>query len=122
MNKELKVIVAGGRDFLDMGKLTHTMNALLVNYEPQNVTVVSGTARGADTLAIVYSEKYETKLIKMPADWDRHGRGAGFIRNVEMAEMADALVAFWDGKSKGTKHMIDTAKKKNLSVRVINYR
>lgn len=55
------------------------------------------------------------------ADWDKHGKAAGFKRNTEMAKYADALIAFWDGKSKGTKHMIDTAKSHNLKVRVIAY-
>ena len=54
----------------------------------------------------------DIKLSTSPADWDLDGKSAGFKRNVKMAEYADALVAFWDGESKGTKHMIETAKEK----------
>lgn len=57
----------------------------------------------------------------MPADWDLYGKSAGFKRNVQMAEYADALVAFWDGASSGTKHMIETAQKMGLDVRVKKY-
>ena len=53
--------------------------------------------------------------------WDKYGKKAGYLRNVEMAENANALIAFWDGKSKGTKHMIDIATERNLPIRVIRY-
>lgn len=56
------------------------------------------------------------------ADWDLDGKSAGFKRNVKMAEYADALVAFWDGSSRGTKHMIDIAKEKGLDIRIKRYR
>ena len=56
---------------------------------------------------------------RFPADWENLGRGAGYVRNVQMAFYADALIAFWDGESRGTKHMIDIAKEKGLMVRVI---
>ena len=56
-----------------------------------------------------------------PADWERHGRAAGPIRNEEMAEVSDALIAFWDGKSRGTKSMIEIAMRKGLQVAVVRY-
>ena len=56
-----------------------------------------------------------------PADWERHGRAAGPIRNEEMAEVSDALIAFWDGKSRGTKSMIEIARRKGLQVAVVRY-
>ena len=59
--------------------------------------------------------------MEFPADWDKHGKSAGYKRNLEMAENADALIAFWDGESRGTKHMIDIAKEKNLLTRIIRY-
>lgn len=60
-------------------------------------------------------------VIHFPANWDKHGKSAGHIRNAEMAKYADALVAFWDGKSKGTKGMIDYATRCNLRVKVVRY-
>ena len=78
-------------------------------------------ARGADRLGERYAKERGYKVIYFPADWDIDGRSAGFKRNVKMAEYADALVAFWDGKSSGTKHMIETAQGKGLDVRVKRY-
>jgi len=60
-------------------------------------------------------------VAKFPADWNKFKKSAGYKRNVEMAENADALIAFYDGKSKGTGHMIDIAKEKNLLIRIILY-
>ena len=60
-------------------------------------------------------------LMCFPADWNKYGKRAGYIRNEQMAKEADALIAFWDGKSKGTKHMIDIARSKGLLIRVIRY-
>jgi hypothetical protein len=62
---------------------------------------------------------YQLKLF--PADWNRYGKSAGFRRNVEMSNHADALVVFWDGKSRGTQHMIREAKNKKLLLRVVEY-
>ena len=78
--------------------------------------IVSGTARGVDTHGEAVAAKYGIPVIKFPADWDRYGRSAGYKRNEKMAEYADALLACWDGKSKGTKHMVDLAKKHGLKV------
>ena len=58
------------------------------------------------------------RCVRFEPDWDRYGRGAGFRRNTEMAEHADALVAVWDGASRGTKHMIDTMRRLGKKVYV----
>lgn len=85
------------------------------------ITVVCGKARGADTLGERYAEERGYAVHYFPADWDRYGKSAGHIRNEEMAKNADALVAFWDGKSRGTKDMIKLARQYGLRVRVKNY-
>lgn len=77
-------------------------------------TVVSGTARGADTFGEEWASENGRAVARFPADWDRHGKRAGYLRNEEMARNADALVAVWDGSSRGTKHMIDIAARLNL--------
>ena len=56
-----------------------------------------------------------------PAQWDKYGKRAGYRRNEQMAEVADGLIAFWDGQSKGTKHMIDIMTEKNLPTKVVRY-
>lgn len=69
----------------------------------------------------LYAAESDIPLIRMPADWTRYGRGAGKIRNIEMALVADALVAVWDGYSKGTGHMIDCARAKGLKIHVLQF-
>ena len=118
--KMFRVIVAGGREFDDVPLLYAKLNTYLANKLP-DVQIVSGVARGADTLGMRFAMDHNLKCAKFPAEWDRWGRGAGYIRNREMAANADALIAFWDGKSRGTKHMIDLAVEKGLLVKVVRY-
>lgn len=119
---DFRVIIAGGRDFNDYDILTKTCNNILKTIKTtHNVIIISGVANGADKLGERYGIEKEYTIEKYPADWDRDGKSAGYIRNSKMAEVADALIAFWDGKSKGTKHMINLAKSKDLKVRIINY-
>lgn len=68
-----------------------------------------------------YARERGFQLRRFPADWEQYGKSAGHIRNAKMADNADALIAFWDGESKGTKNMIDNARRKGLAVRVIQY-
>ncbi|WP_010497817.1 DUF2493 domain-containing protein [Paenibacillus elgii] len=114
-----KVIVAGSRGFSDYSLLRRKLDSLLTN--KQDVVIVSGTARGADQLGERYAKEKGYQISSHPANWDEFGKSAGYIRNEEMAKEADALVAFWDGISKGTKHMIDLAHKHDLLVRVVRY-
>lgn len=110
-----KVIIAGSRDFNDYELLKKLVSHTLVNQ--QDVEIVSGGARGADALGERYAKEHGLSLKRFPADWE-HGKSAGYIRNAEMAKYGDALIAFWDLKSKGTKHMITNAKLKGLKIKV----
>ena len=80
--------------------------------------ILSGNARGVDHLGEMIGYHRGIPVKRFPADWKTHGKAAGAIRNLQMSEEADALIAVWDGKSRGTKHMIDTAYKKGLLVYV----
>lgn len=115
----LKVIVAGGRDFNNYDLLSEKLDKLFS--KTANVVIVSGMARGVDSLALKYAEENKIRVSEFPAKWNKHGKASGFRRNVEMARFADACVCFWDGKSVGTKHMIDTAQRMNLKLRIIKY-
>ena len=115
----MKIIIAGGRNYSNYEELSKICNFLLVN--KKNIEIVSGAARGADALGEKYAEEKGHTIKRFPADWDKYNKSAGFIRNKEMAEYADVLIAFWDGKSKGTKHMINLAKENKLIVRIHNY-
>ncbi len=121
--KELKLIVAGSRTWEDYDSLKKNLNEILADlyleYPFDVVTIVSGTTRGADQLGERFAEEYNYLVQKFPADWDKEGKRAGILRNIEMAKYSHACVVFWDGKSKGTRHMIDIAKQHNLALYVV---
>ena len=89
--------------------------------------IISGTARGADQFGEQFAKEENYLLSRFPADWDKYGKSAGYRRNVEMAKFAiedqnkGLLIAFWDGKSSGTKWMIDIANQYGLDVEVVRY-
>ena len=119
---DYKVIIAGGRHFNDYELLKDKCNYYLSNkFQTHHVIIVSGHAPGADSLGEKYAAEYKLQCELHPADWEQHGKAAGPIRNAEMAEVSDALIAFWDGQSRGTKSMIDLAKRKGLQVAVVRY-
>jgi len=114
LNRYMKTIIAGGRNITDYLQVHHA-----VTKAPWLITeVVSGMAKGVDTLGEQWAEKAAVPVKQFPADWDQHGKKAGPLRNIEMGEYAEALIAIWDGKSRGTKHMIDYATSKGLKVYV----
>jgi hypothetical protein len=117
----MRVIIAGGRDFNDYEILERECNTILNRPIPNEITIVSGNAIGADKLGKKYALEKKYSLEIFPADWKAYGKAAGPIRNKEMANHADMLIAFWDTKSKGTKNMIDQAKLNNLEIYVIFY-
>ena len=132
MIRELRIIVAGSRGFKNYDLLRDTLMDYLdfmddkdVVDNPSQVKFISGTAKGADTLGEQFAYTYEYEVIRFPAAWDIYGKSAGYRRNAEMAKYASeaygVLFAFWDGKSKGTKHMIDLAKRYGLEVHVVNF-
>lgn len=114
----MKTIIAGGRDFDNYNLLREKCDELI---ESNLTEIVSGRAKGADTLGERYAKErgYDVKLF--PADWKIHGRKAGHIRNKQMADYGEMLIAFWDGKSSGTKNMIENANKLGLIVHIVNY-
>jgi len=115
----MKVIIAGGRNFNDYETLRQFCDKAL--HEQTEVEIVSGTANGADKLGERYANDRGYPIKQFPAEWGKFGRNAGFKRNTQMAEYANALIVFWDGKSSGTKHMIDVAKRSKLKVDVISF-
>ena len=121
--EEFRVIIAGTRDFSNYELLMEKCdNILSTKRQDSNIVILSGTAKGADRLGERYARERGFLLRRFPADWDKDGNKAGPIRNAKMADNADALIAFWDGTSRGTAHMIMTAKEKGLATRVINYK
>ena len=114
----MKIIIAGTRTFTNYQKLKQTCDYFL--QDQTNIEIVSGAYyRGADKLGEQYAKERGYKLTKFPADWNKYGKAAGPKRNEQMADYADALIAFWDGKSRGTKNMIDLAEQLGLKL-IIN--
>jgi hypothetical protein len=99
----MKVIIAGSRN---LGTLQQIKEAVTKS-EFEITEVVSGRARGVDRCGEIYAELLHIPVKCFPADWEQYGKSAGYKRNQQMAEYADALIAIWDGHSKGTKHMIN---------------
>lgn len=134
MNREIRIIIAGGRDFNRYGMLCKSVADTIVEMAykrkitpESNIKIISGRARGADQLGEGFAEEFGYECVKFPAKWDELGKRAGYVRNVEMAKYAKSddaygvLIAFWDRKSKGTEHMIDIAKKYGLETHIFTY-
>ncbi|MEK0346434.1 MAG: SLOG family protein [Nitrosopumilus sp.] len=102
-----KIAVVGSRDFTDYLLLAE----ILELFFDKGFEIISGGAEGADSLAENYATRKRLKCTVFKADWDVHGKSAGFIRNQLIVDAADIVVAFWDGVSKGTKDTLDKAHK-----------
>lgn len=119
-----KVIIAGGRDFDDYEYMSTKLNELFKDpntFNNKMIKVISGMAKGADFLAIRYADENKLTKILFPANWKVYPRIAGFLRNNDMLSIATHLIAFWDRKSNGTKHMIEIAQMKGIPVWVFEY-
>ena len=120
---EFKVIIAGGRTFNNYQLLKEVCDRLLITKRIHHtIIIVSGQADGADVLGEHYAAENGFEVYPMPALWKRFGGRAGPIRNYEMACYADALIAFWDGESPGTKNMIECMHLRQKLVAVIHYK
>ena len=128
--KELRIIIAGSRDFNDYELLKKSAIEIITKKTmlPDLTRIISGGARGADTLGERFANEMGLEISRFIPDWEGLGKRAGYVRNAEMAKFAvedgnyGVLIAFWDGQSRGTKHMIDLAKRYGLEVHVVNYK
>lgn len=133
----MKLAIVGSRDYPDLNQVTAYIDFVCSEqeqyriapsidaegypepgYDPMPV-LVSGGARGVDQWAVNYGAKaWNLKSMVFPAEWDKHGKRAGIVRNGQIVQVADFIVAFWDGESRGTKSTIDLALKarKHLEV------
>ena len=117
--KELRVIIAGKRDFNDFGRLCRFCDNILAAHKEffNIITIISGNAIGTE-----YAKLRGYNLMIFPAEWFKYGRRAGIIRNTQMADYATSngvegiLIAFWNGLSKGTGNMIEQAQNKHMDV------
>ena len=113
----MKLIIAGSRSFDDYELLTEQLDEICAKYDITEI--VSGTARGADTMGEIYAIAHDIPVKRFPADWNRYGKSAGYRRNEQMAQYADACICFSVDNSKGTEHMINLSKQYRLKLRVV---
>lgn len=110
----MKVAVIGSRDFNDYEEVKRVLSKI-------NITeIISGGARGADTLGEQYAKENNIPTKIFLPDWNTHGKSAGFIRNTDIVNEAELVVAFWDYSSKGTKDSIDKTFKLQKNLLIIN--
>lgn len=113
----MRTIIAGGRDFVSYDILKKAIQQC--GWMP--TVVISGVARGVDSLGEYWAQENSIPCEKFPADWETYGKRAGYLRNTQMAENAEALIALWNGESRGTKHMIDIATSRGLKIYIQYY-
>lgn len=119
-----RVIICGSREFDDYDLLKEKCDLILSRKaadSTEKIVIVSGCARGADRLGEKYAEEKGYEVLRYPADWDRYGKSAGYRRNKQMAEVANACIAFFSSvaENKGTKNMVSLARNMNLLVREV---
>ncbi len=115
-----RVVIAGCRDYTDYDNAKKYIDYYLINIrEENNIIIISGGAKGTDAMGERYAKENGLKVEKYPADWGKYGKSAGPKRNEQMARVCDFVICFWDGKSKGTKSMIESAKKYGKPIRII---
>ncbi len=114
-----RIIVAGTRYWNDKKLFHETLLEYLKRFD-EPVLFISGAApTGADRFIINWCKKYKYPCLEVPADWDSAGKGAGFLRNIEMSQIGTHLLCYWDLKSNGTKQMREVAGQKNIKITTI---
>ena len=113
----MRIIIAGSRTITDHYEVLNAFGHALALWKPKEVTeIVSGGAKGVDASGEKIAEEFDIAVRVFPAEWDKHGKKAGVLRNIQMAEYGDALLLVWDGKSKGSKNMKEVAEGMGLLV------
>lgn len=113
----MRLAVVGTRTFERMELVDGYLDRLRA--EHPGLVIISGGARGADRLAADYARRHGIELVLFHADWAAHGRRAGALRNRQIVDSADALVAFWDERSPGTRISLDMAFRKGIPATVV---
>lgn len=111
----VKLAIIGSRNFDNY----NVVKEYLKPYKDKISLVVSGAAKGADSLGEKWAIDNNIETLILPADWDKHGKKAGYIRNEDIIKNCDAVIAFWDGNSKGTAHSLSLAEKYNKPCKIV---
>lgn len=111
----MRIAIIGSRNFNDYSLVSET----LLPYKSKITLIVSGGAKGADSLGEYWAKQNNIKTLIFLPDWDKHGKKAGFIRNEDIIKNCDGVIAFWDEQSRGTAHSISLAQKYDKPVKVV---
>lgn len=111
----MKIAIIGSREFNDY----HLLQNTLETHKDKIHIVVSGGARGADSLGERWAIENKKETLIFRPDWDKYGKRAGYIRNEDIIKNSDCVIAFWNGISKGTKHSIDLASKYKKPIKIV---
>jgi len=116
----VKIVIAGSRGYTNYEQASTYLNACFqrLGLPKEDITIISGACRGADSLGERFAVENGIQLIRVPADWRIYGKGAGPKRNRTMVDMCDYIICFWDGKSAGTESLIEYARQKNKPVMI----
>lgn len=114
---KINLAIIGGRDFSDY----QLVKSVLAKVKSEIITIVSGGAIGADTLGAQYANEFGIPLLLFVPEWDKYGKRAAFLRNAQIIDASQAVIAFWDGFSKGTAHSIELAKRNDIPVHIVKY-
>jgi len=110
----MRLAIIGSRDFNDYDLLDKTINNHFYDYSHEELMfdeIISGAAAGADSLGAKFAKDNNIKLTEFPAQWEKYGKRAGFLRNEDIILNSDFVLAFWDGLSKGTANSLSIAKR-----------
>jgi len=121
--KSYRLAVVGSRSFHDYWLMEYEIDRIIKReHKPGTIfTIVSGGARGADTLAKRYAECHPVAYKEFKPDWETHGKKARILRNIVVVEYSNAVLSFWNGKSKGTKHTMGYAQYKKKRLKVVRF-
>lgn len=117
----MNIGIVGGRDFIDYDLLKEKLVDFIADNNINVDAIVSGGAKGADTLAEKIAEEFGVQMLVFKPEFDKYGRRAALERNTLIIDHSDVVFAFWDGKSKGTFDSITKAKKRDKKLFIINY-
>ena len=114
-----RIVIAGCRDYTNYKEAKEYIDACISQIRKENeIIIISGGAKGADALGEQYAKENSFKIERYPADWEKYGLSAGPKRNEQMAKICDFVICFWDGRSRGTKSMINYANKYKKPIRI----
>ena len=117
----MKLAIVGSRTFDDYDLLSKYVSILTEKLPRPHIVIISGGAKGADSLAEQFAREHRYDSQIYPAAWNKYGKSAGFIRNQQIIDNCDFLLAFWDGCSRGTQDSIEKAKKAKIPTCIVYF-